>query len=62
VDEAKARRVDLAASDKRIDDLVLRAEQLVADLNSTVLDMKQILGNAARRGQEVGDEQRHDRG
>lgn len=47
---------DLAAKDKRIDDLVLQAEKLVADLNVTVSDMKRILSV-----QEAMNEQRRDR-
>lgn len=52
----------LAAKDRRIDDLVLQAEKLVSDLNSTVSDMRRILGIAARQVQEARDEQQRDRG
>jgi hypothetical protein len=51
-DEQRGR--DMAAADKRIDALVLRAEQLVTDLNATVLAMKQVLGNAQAGIQEEG--------
>jgi hypothetical protein len=54
-DEQRGR--DLAAADKRIDALVLRAEQLVMDLNATVLDMKRVLGNAQAENRGDGDEQ-----
>jgi hypothetical protein len=47
----------MAAADRRIDALVLRAEQLVLDLNATVADMKRILGSAQAGIQEEGDEQ-----
>ena len=56
------RRADLAAKDKRIDDLVLQAEKLVADLNVTVGDMRRILGIAAQQVQEARDEQQRGRG
>lgn len=56
------RREELAAKDKRIDDLVLQAEKLVADLNSTVSDMKRILSMASQQVQEARDGQRRDRG
>ena len=39
---------DLLAKDARIDTLVAQAAKLVADLNATVADMKQILTHAAR--------------
>lgn len=52
----------LDAKDKRIDDLVLQAEKLVADLNSTVSDMRRILGIAAQQVQEARDEQQRGRG
>lgn len=52
----------LAAKDKRIDDLVLQAEKLVADLNATVSDMKRILSLASRQVQEARDEQQRGRG
>jgi len=55
------RREDLAAKDRRIDDLVLQAEKLVGDLNATVSDMRRILGIAAQQVQEAKDEQRRDR-
>jgi hypothetical protein len=48
---------DMAAADKRIDALVLRAEQLVLDLNATVADMKRVLGNAQAGIQEEGNDQ-----
>lgn len=54
-------RESLAAKDKRIDALVLQAEKLVADLNATVLDMRQILGIAAQQVEEARDEQRRGR-
>jgi hypothetical protein len=54
-DEQRGR--EMAAADKRIDALVLRAEQLVLDLNATVADMKRVLGNAQAGIQEEGDEQ-----
>jgi hypothetical protein len=54
-DEQRGR--DMAAADRRIDALVLRAEQLVLDLNATVADMKRILGSAQAGIQEEGDEQ-----
>jgi len=53
-DEQRGR--DMAAADKRIDALVLRAEQLVTDLNATVLAMKQVLGNTQAGIQEEGNE------
>jgi ABC-type transporter Mla subunit MlaD len=62
VSEEERRTRELAAKDKRIDDLVLQAEQLVADLNSTVSDMKRILRIASQQVQEARDEQRRDRG
>lgn len=55
-------RADLAAKDRRIDDLVLRAAKLVDDLNATVTDMKRILSLASQQVQEARDEQRRDRG
>ena len=55
-------RADLAAKDRRIDDLVLRAAKLVEDLNATVTDMKRILSLASQQVQEARDEQRRDRG
>jgi hypothetical protein len=55
-DEQRGR--EMAAADKRIDALVLRAEQLVLDLNATVTAMKQVLGAAQAGLQEGGDEQR----
>ena len=61
MDEARS-RADLAAKDKRIDDLVLQAEELVRDLNSTVADMRRILGIAAQHVQEARDEQQRERG
>jgi hypothetical protein len=54
---AEERGRDMAAADERIDALVLRAEQLVADLNTTVLTMKQVLGAAQAGAQEEGNEQ-----
>jgi hypothetical protein len=51
---------DLAAKDKRIDDLVLQAEKLVGDLNSTVTDMKRILRLASQQVEEARSEQRRD--
>lgn len=57
--EENRRQADLA--DKRIDDLVLRAEKLVHDLNRTVSDMKRILSIASQQVQEARDEQRRDR-
>jgi hypothetical protein len=60
--EEQRRSRELAAKDKRIDDLVLQAEQLVADLNSTVTDMKRILRIASAQVQEARDEQQRDRG
>lgn len=57
-----ASRADLAAKDKRIDDLVLQAEKLVADLNCTVGDMKRILGVAAQQARDARDEQQRERG
>jgi hypothetical protein len=62
VDKARSSRADLAAKDRRIDDLVLKAEQLVSDLNSTVNDMRRILGIAAQQEQEARDEQQRGRG
>lgn len=61
MDEAQS-RADLAAKDRRIDDLVLQAEKLVGDLNATVLDMRRILGIAAQQVQEARDEQERGRG
>jgi len=61
VDEEQ-NRADLAAKDRRIDDLVLRAAKLVDDLNATVTDMKRILSLASQQVQEARDEQRRDRG
>lgn len=61
MDEERS-RAELAAKDKRIDDLVLRAAQLVEDLNATVSDMKRILSIASQQVQEARDEQRRDRG
>jgi hypothetical protein len=61
VDEGPSRE-SLAAKDRRIDDLVLQAEKLVADLNATVGDMRRILGIAAQQVQEARDGQRRDRG
>ena len=58
----EAHRADLAAKDKRIDDLVLQAEKLVNDLGSTVIDMKRILSMASEQVQEARNEQRRDRG
>lgn len=52
----------LAAKDKRIDDLVLQAEKLVADLHATVADMKRILSTASQQVQEARDEQQRGRG
>lgn len=40
------RHAEFLAKDKRIDDLVAQAENLVADLNATVADMKRILSAA----------------
>jgi ABC-type transporter Mla subunit MlaD len=60
--EEQRRTRELAAKDKRIDDLVLQAEQLVADLNRTVSDMKRILSIASAQVQEARDEQQRDRG
>ncbi len=48
----KAERDDLIAKDRRIDDLVAQAENLVRDLNVTVADMKRILA-AAQANVEV---------
>ena len=61
MDEAQT-RADLAAKDQRIDDLVMRAEKLVADLNLTVSDMKRILSLASQQVQEARDEQHRGRG
>jgi hypothetical protein len=47
---------DLAAKDRRIDDLVSQAGQLVADLDETVANMKRILG-VASQAKEAEDEQ-----
>lgn len=55
-------RADLAAKDRRIDDLVLKAAKLVEDLNATVTDMKRILSIASRQVQEARDEQQRGRG
>lgn len=55
-------RADLAAKDRRIDDLVLKAAKLVNDLNATVHDMKRILSIASQQVQEARDEQQRDRG
>jgi hypothetical protein len=52
----------LDAKDRRIDDLVLQAEKLVMDLNSTVSDMKRILSMASQQVQEAKDEQQRGRG
>lgn len=60
MDEAQ-NRADLAAKDRRIDDLVLQAEKLVGDLNSTVSDMKRILSLASQQVQEARDEQQRNR-
>jgi hypothetical protein len=61
VDEEQ-NRADLAAKDRRIDDLVLKAAKLVEDLNATVTDMKRILSLASAQVQEARDEQRRERG
>jgi ABC-type transporter Mla subunit MlaD len=61
VSDAESKAI-LDAKDKRIDDLVLQAEKLVADLNSTVSDMRRILGIAAQQVQEARDEQQRGRG
>jgi uncharacterized iron-regulated protein len=42
----RAERDELIAKDRRIDDLVAQAEELVTDLNTTVADMKRILAAA----------------
>lgn len=60
MDEAQT-RADLAAKDRRIDALVLQAEKLVGDLNSTVSDMKRILSLASQQVQEARDEQQRTR-
>lgn len=45
----------LLAADKRIDDLIDQASQLVSDLNATVANMKEILTAA---GDDVAEQQR----
>lgn len=55
-------QASLDAKDKRIDDLVLQAEKLVHDLNSTVSDMKRILSIASQQVREARDEQQRGRG
>jgi ABC-type transporter Mla subunit MlaD len=60
-EENQEHQESLAAKDRRIDDLVLQAEKLVADLNLTVSDMRQILGIAAQQVQEARDEQQRGR-
>jgi hypothetical protein len=61
VSDAESQK-SLDAKDKRIDDLVLRAEKLVMDLNVTVSDMKRILSAASQQVQEARDEQQRGRG
>ena len=52
---------ELLAKDRRIDDLVAQAAELVANLNETVTDMKAILKAAAANvaaQQEISEEGR----
>jgi ABC-type transporter Mla subunit MlaD len=54
---------ELLAKDRRIDDLVAQAAQLVADLNVTVTGMKAILAAAAANveaQQQLTEEARRD--
>ena len=54
---------ELLAKDKRIDDLIEQAAELVANLNETVTDMKAILKAAAANvvaQQEISKETRRD--
>jgi hypothetical protein len=55
----RAERDELIAKDKRIDDLVEQAEELVTDLNTTVADMKRILA-AAQANAEMQEQIREE--
>jgi hypothetical protein len=55
----RAERDELIAKDRRIDDLVAQAEELVTDLNTTVADMKRILA-AAQANAEMQEQVRED--
>jgi uncharacterized iron-regulated protein len=60
----RAERDELIAKDRRIDDLVAQAEELVTDLNTTVADMKRILAAAqanVEMQQQIRDEGRGQR-